>query len=105
MGKFGEELIKSAQEALAIAEGRMKPARIVTHDAIDVAAIRRDLKLSQGKFAARFGLSAATIRDWEQGRRIPDRIARNLLLVIRHSPETVERALLTEGTRRTSLTK
>lgn len=96
MGKFGEELIESAREALAIAEGRIEPARIIRPEAIDVAAIRKDLKLSQGKFAARFGLSAATVRDWEQGRRVPDRIARNLLLVIRHAPETVERALLAE---------
>lgn len=98
MGKFGDELIESAREALAIAEGRMKPARIITPEAIDVAAIRKGLKLSQGKFAARFGLSAATVRDWEQGRRVPDRIARNLLLVIRHAPETVERALVAERT-------
>lgn len=93
MSRFGSELVKSADEALAIAEGRMKPARVVASDAVDVAAIRKRLHLSQDKFAARFGLSAATVRDWEQGRRVPDRIARNLLRVIEHAPETVERAL------------
>ena len=93
MSKFGQELIQSANEALAIAEGRMKPARVIALEAVNVAAIRKRLKLSQDKFAARFGLSAATVRDWEQGRRTPDRIARNFLLVIQHAPETVERAL------------
>jgi putative transcriptional regulator len=93
MSKFGKELVQSAREALAIAEGRMKPARVIAPRAIDVAAIRKRLGLSQGKFASRFGLSAATVRDWEQGRRIPDRIATNLLLVIEHAPETVEEAL------------
>ncbi len=93
MSKLGKRLIQSADEALAIAEGRMEPASVFAPEAIDVAAIRKGLGLSQGKFAARFGLSAATVRDWEQGRRTPDRIARSLLLVIKHAPKTVERAL------------
>jgi putative transcriptional regulator len=93
MSKLSKELIESASEALAIAEGRMEPARVIQPRAIDVAAIRKRLGLSQGKFAARFGLSAATVRDWEQKRRIPDRIATNLLLVIEHAPEAVEEAL------------
>lgn len=93
MTTFGKELIESASEALAIAEGRLQPAKIITPEVIDVAAIRKSLHLSQDKFAARFGLSAATVRDWEQNRRRPDRIATNLLKVIAHAPETVERAL------------
>ena len=93
MGKFGRELIESAQEALAIAEGKIEPARVVMPEAVDVAAIRKRLHLSQGKFADRFGLSVATVRDWEQRRRQPDRIATSLLKVIDHAPETVERAI------------
>jgi putative transcriptional regulator len=93
MTKLGERLIKSAGEALAIAEGKMKPARVIAAEEIDVASIRKRLNLSQGKFAERFHLSAATIRDWEQKRRNPDRIAVNLLRIIEHAPETVERAL------------
>ena len=93
MSRLGKELVQSAKEALAIAEGRAKPARVWVPEDIDVAAIRKSLNLSQGKFAARFGLSAATVRDWEQGRRVPDRPARNLLRVIRYAPETVARAL------------
>jgi putative transcriptional regulator len=93
MSTFGKELIESATEALAIAEGRLQPAKIITPEVIDVAAIRKRLNLSQDKFAARFGLSAATVRDWEQKRRQPDRIATALLKVIAHAPETVERAL------------
>ena len=95
MTKLGERLIKSAGEALEIAEGRMKPARVIAAEEIDVASIRKRLNLSQGKFAERFHLSAATIRDWEQKRRNPDRIAVNLLRIIEHAPETVERALNT----------
>lgn len=40
----------------------------------------------------KFGLSPATLRDWEQGRRSLDRTARALLKVIDHAPDTVERA-------------
>lgn len=93
MSKFGRELIESAKEALAIAEGSRPPVRVISPEAIDVVAIRKRLHLSQGKFAARFGLSVATVRDWEQKRRHPDRIATNLLRVIDHAPETVERAI------------
>lgn len=93
MSDFGKELLESAREALDIAEGRAVPARVVHAEGIDVAAIRKRLRLSQNRFAERFGLSVATVRDWEQKRRVPDRIAANLLRVIDHAPETVQRAL------------
>jgi putative transcriptional regulator len=93
MTTFGKELIESAGEALSIAEGRLAPAKTIMPEVIDVVAIRKGLHLSQDKFAARFGLSAATVRDWEQNRRQPDRIATALLKVIAHAPETVERAI------------
>lgn len=93
MKTFGRELIESAEEALAIAEGRAEPARVVDVAQIDVAAIRRRLGLSQDKFARRFGLVPSTVRDWEQGRRRPDRTAVALLKVIDYAPETVERAI------------
>ena len=93
MSRFGQELIESARQALAIAEGEIEPARVVEVEDIDVAAIRRRLHLSQTGFAKRFGLSAATVRDWEQKRRKPDRIAANLLRVIDHAPAIVDEAL------------
>lgn len=93
MATFGRDLVASADEALAIARGDAVAARIVQADIIDVAALRARLGLSQEAFAQRFGLSAATLRDWEQGRRRPDRTARALLKVIDHAPETVEQAL------------
>jgi putative transcriptional regulator len=91
VSKLGQRLIKSANEALAIARGEMEPARV--YERADVASIRKELKLSQEKFAAKFRLSAATVRDWEQGRRTPDASANNYLLVIKYAPKTVEKAL------------
>jgi putative transcriptional regulator len=93
MSIFGKELLESAHDALAIAQGKAEPARAVAIEAIDVAAIRNRLGLTQDRFAKRFALSVATVRDWEQGRRQPDRIAQSLLRIIEYAPETAERAL------------
>jgi hypothetical protein len=38
MTKFGTELIQSAREALAIAKGEMKPARVYLPASVDVPA-------------------------------------------------------------------
>jgi putative transcriptional regulator len=89
-------LIESAQEALAIAKGEAAPVRVYAPPPIDVVAIRKQLGLSQQKFAKRFGLSLAMVRDWEQERRNPDQAARTLLTVIAREPEAVARAVAAE---------
>jgi putative transcriptional regulator len=95
MSKLGKRLIKAAEEALAIARGEADPSTYRVHVPadIDVHKIRKELKLSQAEFAAEFGLSAATIRDWEQNRRRPEGAARVLLHVIKKEPDAVRRAL------------
>lgn len=90
---FGKELIQSANEALAIAEGRAELAAVFIPETIDVAAIRKRLRLSQAEFARRYGLPAGTIKDWEQNRRQPDRAAMLLLKVIEQAPDMVARAI------------
>lgn len=60
MTSFGKDLIESAREAVAISEGKLKPLRHMAVDAVDVAALRKRLNLSQDKFSKKFGLSAAT---------------------------------------------
>ncbi len=52
-------------------------------------AIRARLGLSQAGFAARFGLSLHTLRNWEQGKRTPDPAARAYLKVIEKAPNMV----------------
>jgi putative transcriptional regulator len=56
---------------------------------LDVAALRARFKLSQVKFAALLGISAATLRNWEQGRRVPEGPARVLLQVAERHPEAI----------------
>jgi len=86
---FGKELIQSAEEALAIAKGEMEPAGVFIPETVDVAAIRKKQKLSQTAFAERYGLPVATLRDWEQERRSPDRAAMVLLALIERNPKMV----------------
>ncbi len=95
MSKLGSRLIRAAREGRAIARGEAHPATYRLHVPVDVDVrkIRKSLKLSQTQFAARFGLPASTIRDWEQHRRKPEGAARVLLQVIKREPEAVSRAL------------
>ena len=60
-----------------------------------VRDLRRRAQLTQIEFAARLGVPVETIRNWEQGKRVPRGPARALLAVIAHSPETVFAALAT----------
>lgn len=66
---------------------------LVPPAAVDVRRIREKLHLSQPEFAARFGFTAAAVRQWEQGRRQPHGPARVLLTIIAREPEAVRRAL------------
>ena len=59
----------------------------------DVRTIRRRLGLTQAQFAARYGFSLETIRNYEQGHRRPAGPARVLLKVIASEPDAVTRAL------------
>ncbi len=56
-------------------------------------AIREALNLTQEAFARRFEIALGTLRDWEQGVRIPDSTAKAYLRVIEREPEVVAAAL------------
>jgi putative transcriptional regulator len=74
---------------------RGKPGEAVVHipHTVDVKAVRLSMNLTQERFAVRFGFSVDAIRNWEQGRRLPDVAARAYLRVIEREPEAVLRAL------------
>jgi putative transcriptional regulator len=61
-----------------------------------VRDLRRRSRLTQREFAARLGVPVETIRNWEQGKRMPRGPARALLAVIAHAPETVFAALASD---------
>lgn len=95
MSKLGKRLIAAAEEALAIARGKADPSTYRVHipAEIDTRAIRTKLKLTQKQFSERYHIPLATLRDWEQGRRVPDAPARALIKAIREEPVVVRRAL------------
>jgi len=95
MSKLGDELVQSMAQALAHAQGRKSGVRTrkvaVTPDEIQNA--RKQLGLSQDQFADAFGVSASTLRKWEQGQRSPTGAAKTLLKIIEREPRAVVRAL------------
>jgi putative transcriptional regulator len=60
---------------------------------VEVRDLRRRAHLTQQEFAAKLGVPVETIRNWEQGKRMPRGPARALLTVIAHAPEAVFAAL------------
>jgi putative transcriptional regulator len=88
-----EELTASIREAGRIRRGTARPARVTTVGPADVRAIRTKLGKSQSEFALMIGVSVATLRNWEQGRRRPEGPALALLRVASRRPEAVVKAL------------
>lgn len=95
MASRAANILQGAREALAIAKGEADPATYTVHvpAEVDVRAIRAATGMTQAAFAAAFGFSPATLRDWEQGRRAPDMAVRSYLLVIQRRPDVVREAL------------
>jgi putative transcriptional regulator len=96
MKKFNKTekiLIEGMKEAIAFSKGQKTGARVHNFTAQDISKIRRRLRISQSEFANAFGVTLATIRNWEQGRRIPEGPAKVLLAVISKYPKAVFDAL------------
>lgn len=87
-------ILNSLNEARAFAQGKPTPGiRVHVPTELDIAAIRKKTGLSQAAFALQIGVAAGTLRNWEQGRRMPDGPARVLLSLLAHDPAIVTRTL------------
>ena len=85
-----QNLLQGIRETGSHLRGNKRAAsRVDRIDPQSVAAIRAKLRLSQEEFSAAFGISLATLRNWEQGRRQPTGAARVLLHVAAKHPKTV----------------
>ena len=60
---------------------------------LPVQAVRRQLGMTQEQFAAALRIPLPTLRNWEQGRTLPDPAARALLTIVAKEPEAALRAL------------
>jgi putative transcriptional regulator len=87
-------LMQGMKEASAfIHTGELMGGKIHIPAEIDAAAIRAKTGLSQSNFAKQIGVSVATLRNWEQGRRVPDGPAQVLLRMLNQDPKIVQRTL------------
>jgi len=90
-----QDIVDGLNDAIAHAQGDV--TGMIEHQvkvpAVDVAAIRLKMEMSQTEFAAAFGVSVGTVRNWEQGRRSPRGPARVLLNIISREPDAVRRVL------------
>ncbi len=103
----GTERILSPEPLLSMPEEEIEAAALSDPDAQPLTeeqfararriprlkTLRRALRMTQEEFAQRFGLSLATVRDWEQGRTQPDQAASTYLDVIARAPDAVMTAL------------
>ena len=72
----------------------------ITHQIVvkdhDVRKIRIESGFSQSQFASSIGVSVATLRNWEQGKRKPNGAARVLLALLEQDPKIVQKTLAQE---------
>lgn len=90
-----QQLVSSVREAGKIKRGKKRPSRVFQFKPAEVKRVRKRLGQSQPEFAMMIGVSVATLRNWEQGRRVPEGPARALLKVASKNPEAVAEALST----------
>jgi putative transcriptional regulator len=84
-----DKIAEGLTEALAIARGTAKPARLHVPPEIDVRTIRNKAEMSQDLFASAFGFTVHQIRQWEQGRSRPLGAMRAYLMLIEQDPAAV----------------
>jgi DNA-binding transcriptional regulator YiaG len=115
--RLGAQLVESMRQAVAIKEGRLRPARrhrLTLREArvsapprygsSRIRRVRERLGLSQPVFAKVLNVSVATVRGWEQGARVPDGPSRRLLEVAERHSATILTTVSRMGERSHSLT-
>ena len=93
MGKAFKSIKQGLNEAIGHAKGTQAGVKVWHPTPVDVATVRGRLGFTQAQFAARFGVSVATLRHWERGDRSPQGPALVLLNLIDRDPAAVLRAL------------
>lgn len=87
------KLLLSVKEMKQIQRGKIKPSKVTKFNPLSIRAIRHKLHQSQSEFAFMIGVSPSTLRNWEQGVRVPEGPARALLTVAQRNPTAVYEAL------------
>ena len=93
MNKFSRDLVQGMKEAADFAEGKKIGARVHVVEVPDARAIRRQLHMSQQRFAETYRIPLPTLKNWEQRRRAPDAPAAAYLHAISRQPQVIKEAL------------
>jgi putative transcriptional regulator len=99
METVGESIIAGLEEAIAYVQGDEASGRahqVSVPEHVNVRAIRHRHGMTQQAFAQCYGFGVWAVRNWEQGRRQPEKSARILLTIIDREPEAARRALTWE---------
>jgi putative transcriptional regulator len=104
-GKWGAVLVESLQQAIAYERGEMTDVRVHSMEVTArkahaekppwyapflIREIRQKLGVSQAIFAEMLGVSASTVRAWEQGKREPEGPARRVLQLAESHPDVLK---------------
>ncbi len=97
-------IVSGLDDSIAYSKGE-KLSLVTTHapapppelDAEGVTRIRKQLKMSQGLFAATLNVSTKTVQGWEQGLRTPSNASLRLLQIAQRQPKAVLAALISES--------
>jgi putative transcriptional regulator len=105
---FAERLLRSAEQAAEIKQGKTSAARTSRHkvtarevvvrqppkyDAKRILRLRQRLGVSQSVFAGMLGVQPPTVRAWEQEQKEPSGSARRLLEIYELRPTLAESTL------------
>lgn len=93
---FGE-LAESMEQMNEIARGERAPSREFHIEPLAIKELRSKLGLSQSKFAKLLHVDVGTLRNWEQGRRVPTGPARALLTLTDPRLTTIDSGLVQQS--------
>jgi putative transcriptional regulator len=72
---------------------RLKPPIDCAKTMIPPQLLRKQLGMTQSEFAKALRIPLSTLRNWEQGRVLPDPAARSLLTIVAKNPKAALKAL------------
>jgi len=81
-----QELLQGVREGAAFLRGERKPSRVFEVPS-RIKSIREDSGQTQMEFAKMLQIPVSTLRNWEQGRRLPKGPANTLLMLVEKFPK------------------
>ena len=97
MNEAFDSIRRGLRQAIAHQGGRGRAVKVHRPRPVDVRQVRGKTGLTQGDFAATFGIGLGTLRHWERGDRTPRGATLVLLNVIASNPAAVLKALRVKG--------